>query len=320
MHKIHLYTCAAIVVATAAPQSAPACACGCGVFDVGTSAMLPTSAGGMAFLDYFYQDQNRNWSGNSRAPAANNSDQEIRTTFITPTLQYFFNRSWGIEAEIPVVNRDFKTIGGASGHDIVNLNWWALGDIKLNALYTGFSPDMSSGLSFGVKLPTGGFHHNDPFGDIDRDTEIGSGSTDVLLGGFHRGYLPGDLGVVWFAQAQLDVPVFTQEQYRPGLEVDAAAGLYYNRLHIGRLKISPIAQVIGSYRASDSGANAAGGANDDPGDIASGYQRVLLSPGIELDLHPWRFYADAEFPVYQQVTGNQLIANQLFKVSVSYMF
>ncbi len=202
----------------------------------------------------------------------------------------------------------------------VRLRWWGLGDIRLNVLYTGFSPDMSAGLNLGVKLPSGDFHHNDTFGDVDRDTQIGAGSTDLLLGGFYRRYVPGHLGLAWFAQAQFDLPVFTQEEYRPGLELNAALGLYWDKMHLGPLKISPVAQVIGSFHASDSGANAAGGANNDPGEIASGYQRVLLSPGIEFDLHPFRLYADVEFPVYQQMTGNQLVASEIFKFSLSYMF
>ena len=39
---------------------------------------------------------------------------------------------------------------------------------------------MSTGLIFGVKLPTGDWK----FAGFDRDTEIGSGSTDVLVGGY----------------------------------------------------------------------------------------------------------------------------------------
>jgi len=51
------------------PEMVHACACGCGVFDVGTSSMFPGNGNGMVFLQYDYQDQNRNWSGTSRAPA-----------------------------------------------------------------------------------------------------------------------------------------------------------------------------------------------------------------------------------------------------------
>jgi hypothetical protein len=78
------------------------------------------------------------------------------------------------------------------------------------------------------------------------------------------------------------------------------------------VQISPVAQVIGSWRGRDNGANAA------PDD--SGYERVLLSPGIEFHLHPVKLYADVEIPVYDRVNGNQLVAPALFKVTMSYMF
>jgi len=104
-----------------------------------------------------------------------------------------------------------------------------------------------------------------------------------------------------------------QDAYRPGLELDAAAGIDYEGFSIGRCRITPVAQVIFSERTSDSGANSAN-------PVASGYQRVMLSPGIEFGFHPVRVYADAEFPIYQNFTGNQVAASVLFKVSVSFMF
>ena len=106
--------------------------------------------------------------------------------------------------------------------------------------------------------------------------------------------------------------MLTQAGYRPGVELDTAAGIDYKGLSLGRVRISPVAQVIFSERTSDSGSNA----NPDN----SGYQRILLSPGIEFHIHPVKIYADAEFPVYQNFTGNQLAAPVLFKVSVSCMF
>ena len=68
-----------------------------------------------------------------------------------------------------------------------------------------------------------------------------------------------------------------------------------------------------SERTRDHGANAA-----DP--VASGFQRVLLVPGLEYNAHPLMVYADVERPVYQHFTGNQLAASLLYKVSVSYHF
>jgi len=203
---------------------------------------------------------------------------------------------------------------------LTSVNWFSLGDVRIKALYTGFSPDLSSGLDLGLRLPTGDFSHENAYGDIDRDSEIGSGSTDILLGGFHRGNIAGNQNWDWFAQAEADLPVLTQADYRPGFEFDAAAGVDYKGLSFGRLKVSPLAQVLFSERTRDLGNDAAGGANDGNNGINSGYTRVLLSPGVEFHLHPVKVYADLEVPVFEHVAGNQLVAPVLFKVSISYMF
>jgi hypothetical protein len=295
-----------------APGVVHACACGCGVFDVGTSSMFPNGQGGMAFLQYDYSDQNRNWSGTSEAPAANNGDKEIETHFITAGLQYLFNSSWGVQLEMPYDYRSFKTISNAPGNPIATVNWGAFGDLRLEGIYTGFFADQSAGMTFGLKLPTGDWTHENAYGDVDRDSEIGSGSTDLLLGGFYRGNITQDEKWDWFAQGVLDVPVLTQAGYRPGVELDTAAGIDYKGFSLGRVRVSPLAQAIFSERTSDSGSNA----NPDN----SGYQRLMLSPGIEFHIHPVKIYADAEFPVFQHFTGNQLAAPVLFKLSMSFMF
>ena len=304
---------AVLLAGLLAPSLGRACACGCGIFDVGTSSMFPNTVGGIFFLNYDFQDQYQNWSGTSKAPEANNDDLEIRTHFVTFGTQYMFSRSWGIQAELPYINRYFKTTGGASGSDVVSLNWGDWGDMRIQGIYTGFSEDMSAGVSFGLKLPTGNYTYNDSFGDVDRDSEIGTGSTDILLGGYHRHNFQSVDGLGWFGQLELDLPVFFRDEYRPGLELDGALGLSYHGLSIGSVGISPVAQVLGSFRMSDSGANAAS-------PVASGYERILLSPGVEFDIHPVKVYADVEVPVYQRMTGNQLVAPALFKLTISYMF
>ena len=284
------------------------CACGCTVFDVGTSSMFPSGQGGMVFMQYAYQDQNRNWSGTSEAPANNNDDKDIETHFATLGLQYMFNWNWGIQAELPYDSRYFKARDEAG--NIVSRNWSQLGDIRIQGIYTGFSPDLSAGVTFGVKLPTGSFSYDSDV--VDRDTQIGTGSTDILLGGFYRNNLGQTGHWDWFAQLQLDVPTLIQAGYRPGVELDAAAGPYYRGLQFGRVRVSPLAQVIFSERTSDSGAAA------DPDN--TGYQRILLSPGLECRLNRIAIYADAELPVYQHFTGNQLAAPVMLKAILSYMF
>ena len=291
------------------PSEGLACACGCDVFDVGTSSMFPTGQGGMAFLEYDYQDQYRNWSGTSPAPAANNDDKDIQPQFFTFGLQYMFNTSWGVQIGVHYDFRHLRTTDDAGA--VVTRNWSQLGDVRVRGIYTGFVPDMSAGVTLGLKLPTGDYSYDSSV--VDRDSQLGTGSTDILLGGFYYHHLDANYRWTWFAQAELDVPVLTQDQYRPGLELDAAAGIYYNGLSIGRVRISPVAQVVFSERTSDSGANAAN-------PVASGFQRILLSAGIDIHIHPVDIYADAELPVYQGFTGNQLAAPVLFKVILSYMF
>ena len=291
-----------------APGIVHACACGCGVFDVGGSGMLPNGSGGMAFLQYDYMDQNRNWSGSSEAPAANNDDKKLESQFTSLGLQYMFNSSWGVQAELPYTFRYFK--GTDSSSTIASHNWSGLGDIRIQGIYTGFFADLSAGVTFGLKLPTGSFTEDTDL--VDRDTQIGSGSTDILLGGFYRGNLDKNQNWDWFAQFQLDVPTLIQDKYRPGVELDSAVGIDYKGFSIGRVRISPLAQILFSERTSDSGVNA------DPDN--SGYERILLSPGIEFHIHPVKIYADVEIPVYQNLTGNQLAAPALFKISLSYMF
>ena len=295
------------------PADARACACGCGVFDVATSSMFPTGPGATVFLGLDYQDQTRNWSGGHSAPSANNGDKQIRTYFQTFGAQYMFNRDWGVQVEIPFWNRTFRTDVnfGGSPPDIRAQSWNGLGDIRVRGIYTGFSEDLSSGITYGLKLPTGQYTAHTEI--VDPDTQLGTGSTDILLGAFHRQALTADNTWSWFAQGNLDIPVLIQNQYRPGAEADLALGVHYNGWSFGEMKITPVAQIITSFRGRDSGANAAPV-------LASGYERLLLSPGIEIDYKQFSAYADVEIPVLQNVNGNQLTAPVLVKFIVAYNF
>ena len=115
-----------------------------------------------------------------------------------------------------------------------------------------------------------------------------------------------------FANGSWDQPVLTRGGYRPGSEVDAVAGNYFDGWKFGDVKVAPLAQVIGSYRLHDEGPAAM------PDD--TGYERILLSPGIEVETAGLGIYADVGFPVFEHVRGNQLVASALFKINVSYSF
>jgi hypothetical protein len=291
-----------------APPGAFACACGCGVFDVGTASMFPSHSGGMVFTEYDLMDQDRNWSGSSSAPAADNPDKRIRTNVINVGLQYQFDRSWGVAVEVPYWNRSFKTTDEDSG-EILDVRHASVGDIRIKAIYTGFSPDMSTGLTFGLKLPSG--DSSDP--RFDPDTEIGSGSTDLLIGAYHLGNLTQDNKWRYFLHAQLDEPVAHKAAYRPGREINANAGVYYEGWTLAPgVKIAPVLQLSGSVRDHD------GGALGMPGD--SGYTRILVTPGLELDARRVSAYLDVGLPVLTNVSGNQLVSSQFWRLNLSYRF
>ena len=310
-HTLHtiaavaLLALAAVALLALAPASALACACGCAVFDVGTSSLLATGPGGTAYFEYDLLDQTRNWSGSSSAPKTNNDDKHIRSNFFLAGMQYMFNESWGAMAEVPYTERRFTTADSGSPE---TFDHSSLGDVRLMGVYSGFSPDMSSGVVFGVKLPTGDHSYK----NFDPDVEIGSGSTDIILGGYHSGKFSETSDFVWYAQALWQHEVTTQDHYRPGSEFNAAAGVSYNNWSIGGVGIAPVLQAIVSTRGHD------GGAAADPDN--TGYTRTLIAPGVAFAVQNWKLYADVEVPVWQHVTGNQLIAPVAFKLIVSRSF
>jgi len=320
--------------------AARACACGCSVFDVG-GLDLPQEQdhGGRVFVEYWSGDQTENYIGSSRASGNLNSDKQINTQWINVGFNYNFNRDWGVMVRVPTVNRTLTTdTGDFAG--IVPFNSKDIGDVEVMGMYTGFFKDMSTGIIFGLKLPSGTYTAP----GLDRDTQIGTGSTDLLLGAFHRGLLSGDNAWQYFSQIMWRQPFLYKsaadpqgffdgnpgvvQTYFPGAQFDGSAGIVYNNLYhvLGLDKITPLAQVIMSHRNADSGTGS------DP--FNSGFDRVMLSPGIEFtkvvdeaNNRVVKVYADVEFPVYYRAnaannagTDGQLVAPYLIRAVASYNF
>ncbi len=320
--------------------AARACACGCSVFDVG-GLDLPQEQehGGRVFFEFWSADQTQNYVGSSRAPASVNLDKQLNTQWYNVGFSYNFDRDWGVMVRIPTANRTLTTDTGAFA-GITSFNPKDLADVEIMGMYTGFFKDMSTGIMFGVKLPTGTFTAP----GLDRDNQIGTGSTDLLLGAFHRGLLSGDNAWQYFSQIMWRQPFLYQsaadpqgffdgnpgvvQSYFPGAQIDAAAGIVYNNLYhvLGFDKITPLGQVIVSHRDHDTGTGA------DP--FNSGFDRVMLSPGIEFtkvvdeaNNRVIKVYFDIEVPVYYRAnaannagTEGQLVAPYLIKLVSSYNF
>lgn len=320
--------------------AAQACACGCSVFDVG-GLDLPQEQdhGGRVFFEFWSADQTQNYVGSSKAPASLNLDKQLNTQWYNVGFSYNFNRDWGVMVRIPTANRTLTTDTGAFA-GITSFNAKDLADIEIMGMYTGFFKDLSTGIIFGVKLPTGTFTAP----GMDRDNQIGTGSTDLLLGAFHRGLLSGDNAWQYFSQIMWRQPFLYQaaadpqgffdgnpgvvQTYFPGAQIDAAAGIVYNNLYhvLGLDKITPVWQVIVSHRDHDTGTGA------DP--FNSGFDRVMLSPGVEFtkvvdeaNNKVVKLYADVEVPIYYRAnaannagTEGQLLAPYQIKVVASYNF
>jgi hypothetical protein len=308
---------AAGIVITLTPSLSWACACGCSVFDVGTPSLIPNGAGGTAWLEYDFMNQYINWHATGPSSGVNNDDKQIKTHFLTVGGQYMFNRSWGFMVTVPYTIRTFRTQG--TGDDINQYNHSNFGDVRIWGMYTGLLEDMSLGLLAGFKLPTGDHTYN----DFDRDTSIGSGSTDLLLGAYKIGNLPSRIGNVgltfrdrpfnWYIQTQYEYPFATTGNYTPGKEFNGALGTFYDFGKVGPLtEFAPFLSILGSVRTHDLGSEA-----NTPN---SGYDRMLFAPGGEIGFRNFRWYADIEFPIFQFVNGNQLTTPYLIKTIFSYDF
>ena len=256
----------------------------------------------MALL-YDYMDQRTNWSEWRTAASNLNSDMELRTNFYTLGMQYMANRDWGVMIEVPVWDRYFLTtdetgITASAEHT-------SLADVRVMGMYTGLSEDMSMGILFGLKLPTGSFSQS----LLDRDTQIGTGTTDVLFGAYKMGQ---EDGWGWYTQALFQHALSPRDDYRPGDNFDISIGMHYDNL-LERYNIIPMVQLVASFRGMDSGLNAS------PDN--TGYERLYISPGLEVTaIGHLSILGNLKIPIMTHVNGYQLVAPALSTVTLSYRF
>jgi hypothetical protein len=324
----HLFSCwrwfgclliAAAFVIAMVPGLALACACGCSIFDVGTPSLIPNGEGGTVWLEYDFMNQYINWHGTQPSSAGNNTDKQIKTSWVTAGAQYMFTHDWGAMITVPYEIRTFRTESDTNPNQIDQYNHANFGDVRIWGMYTGLLEDMSLGILAGFKLPNG----DHTYYNFDRDTSIGTGSTDLLLGAYKIGAFPTKIGNInltfrerqfsWFTQLQYEYPFTSTGNYTPGKEFDGALGVFYDFGHVGPLKeLAPFFTVLGAVRTHDMGVE-----SNEP---SSGYDRLLLAPGGEIRLFGFRFYSDVEFPAFIYANGNQLIAPYLVKSILSYDF
>ncbi len=316
----------ALIASFHATEALACAACGDSLSkDWGTQGVSATP-GYTADLSYGYinQDQQRYGSGTA-SPALisqlQTAGQEIEDYTITRTITASLNYTsdiWGLNTVLPLVRRTHGTFGGGTGYLSSTDN--SLGDMRLIGRYTGLSTDKSSGIIAGLKLPTGSTDAN--FSDgvtlLDPSLQIGTGSTDVILGGFVAGAMD-EYG--WFAQGTVQHAVATKSfagsDYRPGDVYSLNTGIRHAKFGA---RFTPMLQLNYIHRKPDTGA-AATPPDALTGEPATGGTLVYLAPGALIRAGGGTsIYGFIQLPVYQHVNSLQLSPRYTLTLGVQKTF
>lgn len=291
---------------------------------------VSTHPGITADLSYSYANQNqqRYGSGAASAPFISafqqaNGGQEVEDYTVTRTTTASLNYTsdtWGVNIQLPFVQRTHGTFGTVdlTGGSYSSSSDNGIGDIRFIGRYTGFSADKTAGIIAGIKLPTGSTNANfsDGVTPLDRSLQIGTGSTDLILGGFFTGTV-ADYG--WFAQGTVQYAVATKSiggvDYRPGDAYSLNTGIRYAKFGA---QFTPMLQLNYIHRQSDSGA---GAGFDGLGNPITGGTLVYLAPGASVRVGGGTsVYGFIQLPVYQNVNSLQLSPRYTLTLGVKHSF
>ena len=282
--------------------------CGCTLSPVWENQGMTTQAGLRVDLryDYVNQDQLRRGIGVASSADVTNAlangsvgetEQYTQNHYYTLGLDYLVNRDWGVNLQVPYIDRDHGTLA-AGDTDITSSHTQSLGDIKLIGRYQGLFPDAKTGLMLGMKFATGRQDYSFSSGpgagtSLDASLQPGTGSTDLIVGAYHFDTLTTTLD--WFAQVMYQTAMSTRNDYRPGNAINLNLGTRYT----GFGDVMPQLQLNAQTRLSDSGLNS------DP--LNTGGKLAYLSPGVTVRISDQvKVYGFVQLPVYQYVEGLQL--------------
>ncbi|HYC48677.1 MAG TPA: transporter [Burkholderiales bacterium] len=269
-------------------------------------------------LEYIDQDQPRVGRGKVPFGQIRRHHDEIRTinrNYIA-TLDYTMHDGWSVAATVPVVDRSHDHVHNHLGARLrEHWSFAEAGDVQVLARRQWVSENEGAqtlsfyGVTFGVKLPTGEFDRRNRTGALaERSLQPGSGTTDVMLGGFFSHVVPA-ANISWFAQAQVQVPTGFREHYKPGKRVTSDIGVRYEVTDGFGLML----QVNGLFRTRDRGRDA------EPADTGGTF--VFVSPGVSYAILPkTQVYAFVQKPVYQYVNGIQITPDWALLLGVTSRF
>ncbi len=253
-------------------------------------------------MEFIHQDQLRAGKDKITASGEVGEHDEIKTLNrnLIASVSHAFSPSLILALQVPLVARDHSHVfNDAGGPEPESWDFTRLGDVRLLAHLrlddAQSSHDRAYGLIGGVKLPTGSINVRNSAGEAaERSLQPGSGSTDLIAGGFVSGHF-AQAG--WHTQLRWQHAVSERQGYQPGDHVGLDAGMTYP---MGTLQ--GLAQINMLWRGHDTGVNA------EPPD--SGGKTVYFSPGVAVPLgRDAQMYGLVQLPLYQNVRGTQLTAD-----------
>jgi len=250
--------------------------------------------------------QDRLRTGTHTIDASQVTDEEAierhtRNLNVVTTLGYGFDEHWSVSVRIPVVKRDHlhDLVDEATGLPSTPEQWrfTKLGDVQVIARRQMLADDTSTSYAWfgGLKLPTGSTKVTNADGSrAERALQPGTGTTDLVLGVADRRAIGMNDALI--GQASIGAALNRHEDFRPGARFELSAGWS----HAFSPRWGSVVQLNLRQRGHDSGAQA------EPGN--SGSTIVDLSPGITVAVGSGStLYAYAQVPLYQKVTGIQLV-------------
>ena len=268
--------------------------------------------------EYIKQDQPMTGSDRIAFGQIRRHHDEIRTTNRNwlAGIDYTIDADWGVAATVPLVHRDHAHVHHHQGARIHEAwNFTRLGDVRVVGRRQWMTENQEAarlsyyGINFGLKLPTGDRDISNADGQrAERTLQPGTGTTDIVLGGYYSGVLPFK-DASWFAQALWQWALGSREGYKPGRRITLDIG-YRHELSD---KVGLMVQMNALHRDRDSGREA------EPED--SGGRLLFVSPGVSVVLgKAVQLYGFLQLPLHQHVNGVQLVADWSAVIGLSVKF
>ena len=281
---------------------------------------LVAERGWRADLRYEYIDQDQPRAGAKRVgvgelPRHHDEVKTVNRNYVA-TLDYSFDGAWGVAVTVPMSDRSHTHVHNHRGARLAEQwDFTAAGDVRVLGRHQWRVDDEQGmaldfyGLNFGAKLPTGDRDVRNAAGDrAERTLQPGTGTTDLLLGGYYSRVLPAS-GMSWFVQGLWQAAANSREDYRPGDRVTLDLGYRY----VATDRLGLMLQLNALRRGRDSGAQA------EPDNTGGTF--LYLSPGMSYEV--WKgtqAYAFVQKPLHQYVNGVQLTADWSAMVGLSTRF